>query len=231
MDKFIRRQRGGTILGLIIGLMVGLGIAVVVALVITNSTLPFTDKMGKPDKSPATGATQAVDPNKPLYGNKDPIREAAKAFNKPPESKPPEETPPAEIITAEEAVKKSDTAAAKPDSKGAANKTAATKEDVGEARPNASTKADASATPATPATPATLYYLQAGAFRDQNDAEGIRAKLALLGFEARITERPSENGALYRVRIGPLSQLETMNRARTKLAENGIDAAVIRSTK
>lgn len=228
MNKFIHRQHGGTILGLIIGLMVGLGIAVVVALVITNSTLPFTDKMGKPDKSPATSSTQATDPNKPLYGNKEPVREAAKAFNKPPESKPPEETPPAEVQTAEEAVKKSDTAAAKPDSKGAANKAVATKEDAGEARPNASAKADASG---TPATPATLYYLQAGAFRDQNDAEGIRAKLALLGFEARITERPSENGALYRVRIGPLSQLETMNRARTKLAENGIDAAVIRSTK
>ena len=125
-------------------------------------------------------------------------------------------------------MKKSDTAIAKPDSKGAGNKTAASKEGAGEAKSNASAKADVAG---AQTTPTTLYYLQAGAFRDQNDAESIRAKLALLGFEAHITERTSENGALYRVRIGPLNQLETMNRTRSKLAENGIDAAVIRSAK
>ena len=76
-----------------------------------------------------------------------------------------------------------------------------------------------------------IYYLQAGAFRDMADAEGIRAKLALQGVEAGISERPSETGTLYRVRVGPFGQLEAMNRVRSKLADSGMDVAVVRSVK
>ena len=57
------------------------------------------------------------------------------------------------------------------------------------------------------------------------------AKLALLGFEARISERPSDNGTLYRVRVGPFGQLDTMNRMRGKLTDNGVDVAVVRTPK
>lgn len=86
---------------------------------------------------------------------------------------------------------------------------------------------------ATPAQPDDkfIYYLQAGAFRDMADAEGIRAKLALQGVEAGISERPSETGTLYRVRVGPFGQLEAMNRVRSKLADSGMDVAVVRSVK
>ncbi|MGH8855873.1 MAG: SPOR domain-containing protein, partial [Telluria sp.] len=70
------RQRGSTLTGIIIGLIIGLGIAVVVALVITKGQSPFTDrstKMGRPaDLEPS----QASDPNKPLYGNREAAREA-----------------------------------------------------------------------------------------------------------------------------------------------------------
>lgn len=76
-----------------------------------------------------------------------------------------------------------------------------------------------------------IYYLQTGAFREAADAESARAKLALIGFEARISEKPSDNGNLYRVRIGPFTQLETMNRMRTKLSENSVDVAVVRTAK
>jgi cell division protein FtsN len=76
-----------------------------------------------------------------------------------------------------------------------------------------------------------IYYLQAGAFREQADAENARAKLALLGMEARVSEKQSDNGSLYRVRLGPYSQLDAMNRVRTKLAENSVDAALVRVPK
>lgn len=76
-----------------------------------------------------------------------------------------------------------------------------------------------------------IYYLQAGAFRSQADADSTRAKLALLGFEAQVTERQSDQGTLYRVRLGPFTQLETMNRIRGKLTDNGVDAAVVRTAK
>lgn len=76
-----------------------------------------------------------------------------------------------------------------------------------------------------------LYYLQAGAFRGKADAESMRAKLALLGFEANVSERQADNGTLYRVRIGPFNQMETMNRVRGKLSDNGVDVAVVRIGK
>ncbi len=72
------------------------------------------------------------------------------------------------------------------------------------------------------------YFLQAGAFREVSDAESTRGKLALLGFEATISDRVSDAGTLHRVRIGPFGQAEAMNRARAKLVDSGIDVAIVR---
>jgi cell division protein FtsN len=74
-----------------------------------------------------------------------------------------------------------------------------------------------------------VYFLQAGAFREQGDAESMRAKLALQGVEAKVSERQSESGVLYRVRVGPFGDLDTMNKVRGKLSDSGIDAAVVRA--
>lgn len=76
-----------------------------------------------------------------------------------------------------------------------------------------------------------VYYLQAGAYKNSTEAEGMRAKLALLGYEASISEMISQNGTLHRVRIGPFTQAEAMNRTRAKLAENGVEAAVTKMPK
>ena len=75
------------------------------------------------------------------------------------------------------------------------------------------------------------YHLQAGAFREMEDAENTRAKLALLGFEASISERVNDSGVLYRVRVGPFPQPEAMNKARAKLIDNGIDVAIVKNQK
>lgn len=75
------------------------------------------------------------------------------------------------------------------------------------------------------------YYLQAGAFSQLNDAESMRAKLALLGVEASISERQADTGLLYRVRAGPFDGQEGMNRMRAKLSDNGIDVAVVRMSR
>jgi cell division protein FtsN len=76
-----------------------------------------------------------------------------------------------------------------------------------------------------------VYYLQAGAFRDMSDAEATRAKLALLGFEAAISDRSSDSGVLHRVRLGPFGQVEAVNKARAKLLDSGIDVAIVRNQK
>ncbi|WP_394780866.1 SPOR domain-containing protein [Undibacterium sp.] len=205
----LRRQQGGTLLGLIIGLVVGLAIAVAVALLITKSSTPFTNKNGNKADMPTS---QLLDPNKPLYGNKDAAKEAARDLAK--DAKPV------------------DTAETKPVA--ALERPAPTPAPVAAPAPApviAKAPAEAPAAKTDGADDKYVYFLQAGAFREQADAESARAKLALLGFEARISERPSENGNLYRVRIGPFSQVETMNRMRAKLSENSVDVAVVRTAK
>jgi cell division protein FtsN len=72
------------------------------------------------------------------------------------------------------------------------------------------------------------YMLQAGAFRASPDAEGMKARLALLGLEARVIPAEINGQPMYRVRIGPFAQQEEANRARQRLADGGIDASVIR---
>lgn len=208
------RQQGGTFLGIIIGLVIGLGIALGVAMVITKTPMPFMDKSGKVRASEPT-ANQSSDPNRPLYGNKSAIREAAKDFVK--EAAPPENT------AAPQPDKKTDTVKVDP---------------KGEVRPDGkapvtdlSDKAKKPEAVAEAADDKWSYYLQAGAFREQSDAEGMRAKLALMGVEAKISERQSETGVLYRVRVGPFAQLDAMNKVRGKLSDNGVDAAVVRMSK
>lgn len=74
----------------------------------------------------------------------------------------------------------------------------------------------------------TVYLLQAGAFRVRADAEAMRGQLALMGFEPQVAAAQINNEILYRVRIGPYNALDTMNIARSRLADNGIEASVVR---
>lgn len=226
-----RRQQGNTLVGIIIGLVVGLGIAVVVALVISKGNSPFTDK-GKAGKSLDPTAGQIADPNKPMYGNKEAAREAARDF-----SKEPRELPLPGQPVAPDALPSSP----KPPPPDALQELIGTLKD--KPAPKAPPAAPA-AVPAQAAAPAIapaakadtasdkwIYYLQAGAFHDMADAESTRGKLALLGFEAAISDRSTDAGVLHRVRVGPFNQVDAMNRARTKLSENGIDVAVVRNSK
>ena len=203
-------------------------IAVIVALVITKGSTPFTDKFGKVGKStePATG--QISDPNKPLYSNKDAAREANKEFVKDPA---PVAAPdlataalpaPTSLPTATPAVPPA-APPVKPEPVVA--KLEAPRVTVPDPT-NSPAKADAAS-----ADEKTVYYLQAGAFRETADAENTRAKLALLGFEAVISDRHSDSGVLHRVRLGPFLQVEAMNKVRSKLSDNGVDVAVVRINK
>ena len=230
-----RRQQGNTLVGIIIGLVIGLGIAVVVALVITKGASPFTDKSGKAGKSAEPTAGQIADPNKPMYGNKEAAKEAARDFSKEPrEIAAP--TQPAAPAPAPAPTTAQQPKAPPPD---ALQELIGTLKDkpapktpaAAPAAPAPQAKADVKEAKADAASDKWIYYLQAGAFHDMADAESTRGKLALLGFEAAISDRSTDAGVLHRVRIGPFNQLEAMNRARTKLSENGIDVAVVRNQK
>jgi cell division protein FtsN len=84
------------------------------------------------------------------------------------------------------------------------------------------------AAPAPQAEPGRLF-LQVGAFQKVADAEKMKAKLAMLGFEAGVQEvEVADKGTMHRVRVGPYNSTEEMNQNRGQLSQNGIPATVVR---
>jgi cell division protein FtsN len=232
--RFPSRQRGSTLTGIIIGLIIGLGIAVAVALMITKGASPFTDRSNKMGRPADLEPSLANDPNKPMYGNRDAAREAAKQLAEREAMKA--EAASAAAAAPPAAPKPAPAAATEADPLGQA---IAGMTGASEPKPAAHAAPAPAAAPAGAAAPAPaagtddkyVYYLQAGAFREMSDAENTRAKLALLGFEAAISDRASDSGTLHRVRLGPFSQVEAVNKARAKLLDSGIDVAIVRNQK
>jgi cell division protein FtsN len=73
------------------------------------------------------------------------------------------------------------------------------------------------------------YYLQAGAFQSEEEADNMKAKLALQGFEALVqTATIPDKGVWHRVRVGPLKDLEKINKTKSDLLSNGFKADLIR---
>jgi cell division protein FtsN len=86
-----------------------------------------------------------------------------------------------------------------------------------------------SATKGQPDSPKDVYYIQAGSFQNPADADNQKARLAILGVESSVepTVLP-DKGTHYRVRLGPFAKLDELNRVRQTLAQNGIDAALVK---
>ena len=94
----------------------------------------------------------------------------------------------------------------------------------------APTPAQAPPQPVAAATPSESFYLQAGAFQKAQDADNLKAKLAMLGLDPEVQEANlADKGVMYRVRVGPYSRPDDMNKARTQLSQNGIQATVIKA--
>ncbi len=240
-----RRQQGGTVAGLLIGLIVGLIVAVVVAMTVMKSPLPFVDKIGR--QTPATG--ELGDPNKALSGRaperRSPPPADTSAGHEAESDGPalPAGPPVDEPVAPQKPASVAKPAPASPSTSTPASPAPRTDLPAAKApvRAGSAPAANSAANPASPAASANVsgvtgadgftYYLQAGAFREQQDAEATKARLALLGVAASIAERKSDLGILYRVRVGPFADVESMNRARSRLTDNGVDVAVVRVPK
>lgn len=72
------------------------------------------------------------------------------------------------------------------------------------------------------------YFLQAGSYRGQPDAERVRAKLEKQGISAIVQRVAVDADVWHRVRIGPISDLKQLNRVRQQLQAADFDALVIR---
>jgi cell division protein FtsN len=93
--------------------------------------------------------------------------------------------------------------------------------------------------PATPAATATIkatsaetYMLQVGSFRNGTQAERFKAELALLGLETSIQKVTIDNKDTYhRVRVGPFRDTGSLNKARSRLTQQGIESSIIKIRK
>jgi cell division protein FtsN len=72
------------------------------------------------------------------------------------------------------------------------------------------------------------YLLQAGSFRQREDADRRRAELLLLGLEPTIRESTGDNGRWFRVYLGPFQTRSAMSRARSLTAGQNIDTLVLK---
>jgi cell division protein FtsN len=88
---------------------------------------------------------------------------------------------------------------------------------------------DAAKDAGKPGAPKETYVIQAGAFQNPADADNLKAKLAFMGLEAAIepTNLP-DRGTWYRVRLGPYTRLDEINRVRQQLAQSGVDATLVK---
>ena len=200
-----QQQLGGTIVGFIIGLIVGLGVALGVAVYVAKVPVPFLNKgatrSGTQDAAEAQ-RNKNWDPNSPLYG-KTPSRTPASVTA-------PASTPATPPVAAASAAKP---AASKPAGK-------ATADPLGDL---AASKAAAAGS-----VDPFDYFVQAGAFRTQQDADAQRAKLAMLGWEARVSEREQNGRNVFRVRVGPFAKRDDAEQLKDKLASAGVESALVR---
>jgi len=202
-------QRGSMIVGIIIGVVIGLAAALAVAVYVTKVPVPFlnrgTSRSAEQDAA-ETRKNRDWDPNAPLYGKNPakPLPPASAVAGPAAGASAPAPAAPVATIPAP------DTAAA------AKGKPADPLGDFAAARTGA-----AGADP-------FFYFVQAGAFRTPEDAEAQRAKLSLMGVDAKVTEREQSGRQVFRVRVGPFDRKEDADRQKEKIEAGGFETALVR---
>ncbi len=72
--------------------------------------------------------------------------------------------------------------------------------------------------------PATRFFLQAGSFRQRNEADRVRAQIIMLGLDVQLeSARLSGGETWYRVQVGPFPDRKSLSEAQQTLAGNGFD--------
>lgn len=222
----MNKQRGGTLLGLIIGALVGLGAALAVAVYITKVPVPFMNKTQS--HSPDSDAAEAKknkdwNPNSALAGKNPAKPSSASASGEvglPPVAEPTD-TPGPLIVPDPVVVQppKAVTAQVPAVAPTKPVKPAVSADPLGDLA-----KARSESAGADPFN----YFIQAGAFRTPEDAEQQRAKLLLMGMQAKVTEREQAGRTVYRVRVGPFERKDDADKIKARLDNNSIETALVR---
>ncbi len=244
--KKTRRQRGNIVIGLIVGLVLGLGVALGIAVYVTKVPIPFvtkTQRGGAEQDEAEARKNRDWDPNAPLAGKSGaaPKPPAASGPVAPaggensaavaPGAAPP--APPVPVVVAPRPVRPAPLPAE-------ANALPPSNDPLGDlARARAGGSNNGGSTNVASAAPSSsgnttsgadpfMYFVQAGAFRTNDDAEAQRAKLSLMGVEARVTEREQAGRTVYRVRAGPFNKKDDADRLKERLDGGGLESALVR---
>lgn len=228
MKSSQRRQAGGTLIGFVVGLLVGLGVALSIAIYVTRVPVPFVDR--GVSRSPAQDAQEAErnkgwNPNAQIAGKTAPlpsvpgVTDTAGAISVPPADGQPLPAPAAVAGTAT-------AAPARPAADPLGDLVAAK---LGQGTPTTASTTPARST-ATAADP-FVYFVQAGAFKTPEDADAQRAKLAMLGMAADVSEREQSGRTVFRVRLGPFNDKAMADATREQLEVNGVESALVRVQK
>ena len=206
-----RGALGGTLLGVFIGIIVGLGMAASVAywLMKNNPALPmptFSHDASEPARD-ATKVAKADDkPRFDFYKILPGIEE--------PKVQPAPRADRVDRAVVEQAKER---VSDKP-----------VESLVSAAQASAARIASAVQPSAKSAAPSDRFWLQAGSFSTAPDAENLRARLALAGWEASVQQGAlPDKSVRYRVRLGPYDNADELGRMKSELAKRGFDVAVI----
>jgi cell division protein FtsN len=193
-----KKSGGGTLIGMFIGLVLGVGAAAGVVLYLNKAPLPFNKQVMTPtEPTPAANGQ----PAQPLA-----------LPGKPGDAVPEKRFQFYDILPG-----KSDGVpdkAGKPEAKKEEPKKDEAKKEEKKEEPKKEEVKESK----------TPLFLQAGSFSTAQDADNQKAKLAFMGVEAVIQQVMIQDKTLYRVRVGPYSKIDELNKVRADLAKSGIDA-------
>jgi cell division protein FtsN len=228
----LKNQRGGFALGLIVGLLLGLGVALAVALYVTKTPVPLMNK-GQ-SRTPEQDAAEAErnkswDPNAALAG-KPTIRAVA-----PPPAPPASDTAFVPRVAGPVLPTPADNGKVTPvGAAPAANPQGAHVETPKSTRDAAAIlngqggdASDATKVASAGADP-FVYFVQVGAYSKPEDAEQQRARLAMAGLRATVSERDQNGRTVHRVRLGPFDRKDEADAQIERAKAIDPDASLVR---
>ena len=224
----MKNQRGGFALGLIVGLLLGLAVALGVALYVTKTPVPLLNKTQQ--HTPAQDAAEAErdktwDPNAALAG-KQPVRAA------PPAPAPASDTAMVPRVAAPVLPTPADNGKiSPPGATPAVNAHVETPKSTRDAAAILNGQAGDGAGAVKPAAAGAdpfIYFVQVGAYSKAEDAEQQRARLAMAGLRATVSEREQNGRTVHRVRLGPFDKRDEADAQTERARTVDPDASLVR---
>lgn len=211
-----RKGGGGLMAGVLVGLIIGIGVAVGLTMYLSRSSTPFSNL------ERMQGKQQASLPEAEL------LEPGAKLSTVAPAPAKPAAIPvPASAPVAVKTAPSTTTTQSPADVDGQRFDFYKILPGQQEALPNTD-KGTGDASSGSN-VPGPRLFLQAGAFQSESDADNMKARLALMGVEAKIQSLSMpEKGLMHRVRIGPFERQEELDALRAKLRQDGIDVSVVK---